>query len=584
MQNIYLRKLTSGYAFRRRVPPQLAARVGKTELFKSLGPCDAMTARIKARELTVQSDRLFSMVRGERYLTSALADELAITWFRELLTQHETDLGSQSDKADMPREIEKANEDIEAATDALASNNWMGISEVADRVLAAAHVETPQTDDDSAYINLCRKLFRALKTASEVQLDRLRGDYTTTPSDPLFSSALNTDAVVDIRAAAAQRPVANLIPATPIAPSESDPMLLDAIDKHVAQSNWVKQVENQNKMTLRLFGESTGNKVLSQVGRHDVSEFIASLKTLPRNWGQVPAYRKLAFPAMLKLADKRDRDKPRLSSRTMNRHIASVSGLFTWARRSGRFVGENPATDFIDKKASSTINAERRWRPEELEKLFRSDVWRSKWAKAKPSQFFIPLIGLYAGMRLEEICKLQAGDVRTTDGMPVFDVVSNEAGRVKENNSERTVPIHPALVEVGLLKHVDAIRSNGGGHLWPELKRSKSTDTFSHNYSKWFRLDASPGTEAHIIRGQHIEVFVFAYELLQHAGRYGGVAMQAEAECAIKAAADAIGSTFGQRWHVQGVSLTTLFDYLCREQRVGACRPLVQMLLRELCR
>lgn len=40
------------------------------------------------------------------------------------------------------------------------------------------------------------------------------------------------------------------------------------------------------------------------------------------------------------------------------------------------------------------------------------------------AQFWVPLIGLFTGMRLGEIIQLRVADVKTTDGIVYFDVSS----------------------------------------------------------------------------------------------------------------------------------------------------------------
>src|SRR5262249_42481515 len=61
-----------------------------------------------------------------------------------------------------------------------------------------------------------------------------------------------------------------------------------------------------------------------------------------------------------------------------------------------------------------------------------------------------------------------------------------EEGRVKEDASNRVVPIHPEGVKIGFLDHVAKVRNAGGGLLWPELTRGGVGNSFSHNFSKWF--------------------------------------------------------------------------------------------------
>lgn len=104
----------------------------------------------------------------------------------------------------------------------------------------------------------------------------------------------------------------------------------------------------------------------------------------------------------------------------------------------------------------------------------------------RDGKFWLPLIGLFAGLRLEEACQLAVADFRKTGGLWVMDVTGDEDGRVKKRSSNRTVPVHPELIRLGLVEHVDAVRKAGGGRLFPELKAGGPGGTLLHEFSKWF--------------------------------------------------------------------------------------------------
>lgn len=75
-----------------------------------------------------------------------------------------------------------------------------------------------------------------------------------------------------------------------------------------------------------------------------------------------------------------------------------------------------------------------------------------------------------------------------------MDCISISAGpatadndkRLKTASSERLVPIHSALREMGFITFVEARRAAGGRKLFAELQAS-STGYFSDPFSKWFR-------------------------------------------------------------------------------------------------
>jgi integrase len=101
------------------------------------------------------------------------------------------------------------------------------------------------------------------------------------------------------------------------------------------------------------------------------------------------------------------------------------------------------------------------------------------------SKFWLPLIGLYSGMRLEEIARLRVCDLRQEQGVWVFDVNGQGDKKLKTPHSRRLVPVHPDLVWRGLLQYHEKLRRVGIEKLWPDL--TPGADGFySSPFSKWF--------------------------------------------------------------------------------------------------
>ena len=64
--------------------------------------------------------------------------------------------------------------------------------------------------------------------------------------------------------------------------------------------------------------------------------------------------------------------------------------------------------------------------------------------------YWVFLIGIYSGMRAEEICKLRVDELKKEDRIWFFDI----KGKVKTRNSVRRVPIHEKLI--GNITHHEA--------------------------------------------------------------------------------------------------------------------------------
>ena len=90
------------------------------------------------------------------------------------------------------------------------------------------------------------------------------------------------------------------------------------------------------------------------------------------------------------------------------------------------------------------------------------------------------------GMRMEEILQLGPEDFGSDRGIPYLRVRNTIINGLKTLSSERTLPIHPQLIELGLLKLVELRKKEDHIRLFPFLNRGKQKGTFSANFSKAF--------------------------------------------------------------------------------------------------
>jgi integrase len=96
---------------------------------------------------------------------------------------------------------------------------------------------------------------------------------------------------------------------------------------------------------------------------------------------------------------------------------------------------------------------------------------------------------------LGELAQLDLKDFVEVDGISCIDIndvdaveIVEEGGRkkrVKTKNAKRLVPIHPELIRIGILRHVEKLRQQKVAHLFPELSRTRR-DGPAQAASNWF--------------------------------------------------------------------------------------------------
>ncbi|HTV86967.1 MAG TPA: site-specific integrase [Dyella sp.] len=103
----------------------------------------------------------------------------------------------------------------------------------------------------------------------------------------------------------------------------------------------------------------------------------------------------------------------------------------------------------------------------------------------EPHKFWVPRIAYYQGMRINEISQLYVDDIRAEGKVMGINVSSDRPGqKLKNSNSKRFLPLHPALVKLGFLKYLKEVKATGSAHLFPGLKWGDNGP--GHQVSAWF--------------------------------------------------------------------------------------------------
>jgi len=108
------------------------------------------------------------------------------------------------------------------------------------------------------------------------------------------------------------------------------------------------------------------------------------------------------------------------------------------------------------------------WSEEDLAKLFATDWWGPQ-ADRESAKYWVPLIALHSGMRLEEICRLRPQDVEKVGDIPCFNIREHPDGWLPTTESgERLAPVHSFLIERGLLDLVKERRKAGSERVFTD--------------------------------------------------------------------------------------------------------------------
>lgn len=246
-------------------------------------------------------------------------------------------------------------------------------------------------------------------------------------------------------AAEAQRPLSTSDPASKI------PDI--AIGKAVSQ--WLTEIKSSTKVkthkikttAVEGFAKHYGEKnPLKDAQRIDVGNWVMALRS------------------------------SKLETPTIVNKLSYLRGFFDWAKARGYYPAfakdENPAAGQVvygmrEKRQRRALGF-KPFTSEQVQALYDTKAMEQGLSE---SARWGAWIGLYTGARVAEVGQLTLADFVELDGIPCIRICEEAEGQsVKSDISVRTIPVHPKLIKLGLLRHVESLRKAGESRLFPSVK------------------------------------------------------------------------------------------------------------------
>ncbi|WP_292236958.1 tyrosine-type recombinase/integrase [Mesorhizobium sp.] len=201
-----------------------------------------------------------------------------------------------------------------------------------------------------------------------------------------------------------------------------------------------------------------------------------------------------------------------LSAKTINgSYLAAVNVLFVFAI-ANKLLTENPASSI---RAATTNRAGTRMLAYSTEEVGR--LLSIAEQTATPPRRWLIWLAATSGARIGEIAQLWGTSIGREDGVDVMHIrPAPDGGSLKNEGSERTVPIHSAVVAAGFLEFVE---QRGEGPLF--YKRSSGKPAKTH---------ASKGTTNHLSSWIREQGFEDPRKAPNHALRHWWKSQAVEAE------------------------------------------------------
>jgi integrase len=246
------------------------------------------------------------------------------------------------------------------------------------------------------------------------------------------------------------------------------------------QHAWTPKSKMENNGSCRLILDLLGDIEVSSIDRLVVRDLRGKLLMLPSNiYKLFPKQTALQVLNMMK--DSPQADVSPMSITTVNKHVSRFSSLLKHCIKEG-YITVNPAVGLKVRQKRRTDEERKAYSVDDIQRV----VANLPTDENKPERYWIPLIGMYSGLRLDEACQLYTEDVKEVDGVWCFDVNDNLDKKVKTESSKRTIPVHPELIRLGILAHVNKMQQEGQPRLWMNLHWRKE-DGYGNSLGKWFQ-------------------------------------------------------------------------------------------------
>jgi integrase len=499
------------YHVRRKVPKHLEAATAtvmdvpkgrQSWLKETLGTKDEKRARVLAKPVMMKFDRIIAQaeallvehpVRTE--LSEAEIKQIADYFYAHELGADEAireeGIGSDPGFASVHRQLVEAGIKFETPFD-VAEEYGSGLSDrMMQKIEEDVSIVLPAAKEALARgnVNFIRDELNMLLQVFQINLDPACADYRKLALAVIkaFVRALE-DVGARHRGEAIDSPKL-------IEPSSNAPV---SCGLRAAYEGWNKMEARKKSSQMEFskgidrFIELHGDLDVLQINRGHVRQFRGAAQLVPKL--RAGKLRKARLPQLAEWSREHP-GTPCISAATINKWLTCLQSVLNWARKNGVIPDDVAWADPVAGMRLKVPRSKRRpWETDELSVLFSSPIYlqeaRPKGGKGEAA-YWLPLLALYSGARLNELAPMCADDVKldvSSGGRFMTVIEDEEAGRtVKTETSVRAVPIHPELIRIGFFEFVEQQRTASGpsARLFPKLTQG-SKGGFGEAFSKWF--------------------------------------------------------------------------------------------------
>lgn len=465
------------------VPLDVQPMLHKTEVVKSLQAADRQSAKLKATHWEHRVLALFARLRtdGEN-MSSTEIDSLVARYLAAALDTAEIGL-TMGESVESLESVQFALQDrIETTEAALIYNRYATVRDDALRLLGTTGVD----EDSDGFKVLCRRLLEAKQAALWAELRARQGQPLRTTNGAILNS----------RSVPSQ-----LTPQLPESPLLSAAFAVYN-ETEGSRRRWRPATLADHKLVQATLLDSVGDKPVATITKAALLAWFQMIRLLPVKPGQ--QYKGMTASALVHAT--KDKGLPRLADKTVNaRYLSSAKAFFNYAVKVD-WLAKSPA-DALDRIALSTaVAGDKAFTAEELSAVF-GGLRAAATKIDREGYYWVAVLALYSGARLDEIAGLRLFDVRQTESIWCLHINESGGRSLKNAFSARVVPIHSRVLALGFMDYFKAQR---GPQLVGSLTKSKlgkfggPVSKFFHGYLKCVGVKTSRSKQDLSLPAPHI--------------------------------------------------------------------------------
>lgn len=200
---------------------------------------------------------------------------------------------------------------------------------------------------------------------------------------------------------------------------------------------------------------------------------------------------------------------PRVTLRTLKKYRDAMNRIFKSASELGpeipkaisykkmqRHIQSLEPNDELHVRVTKPKNR-MPWTTERIARLLTSPIYSGaasehrRWQRGnvivRDADYWVPLIVLSIGSRIEEILLLKRRDIRFRDGAYLLAISSGPEAVGKSEDRKRFIPIPQILLDLGFVEWFQSPRDDHGPLLFPEAVRRSKTGDVTGAYGKHLR-------------------------------------------------------------------------------------------------